>query len=278
MIRFIVDSTFGLDEDYIKKHNIKVTNLKLILNDEVMEEEGESQWNVFYDKLKNSKSFPSTSQPSPQEFIDNINQIYKEDKDAEIFVLTIASYLSGTFNGATLAVKEFTDKKIAVIDSKCACVGERIFAEELIELAENGKSYDEILEIIPKLQQNIKIQFIPQSMEYLKRGGRIGKLAGTVADILKIKPVFEFKNNIINIRKKVLGLGKGITEMILNIPKKFKKLYVCYIYENVNVEKICEKIKQLLNIENPKVLPVDPVFGSHVGIGAIGIATLEEYN
>ena len=277
MIRFIVDSTFGLDDDFIKENNIKVTNLKLILDDVVTEEGGVPQWNEFFDRLKNSKGFPTTSQPSPQEFIDNINAIYAEDKDAEIFVLTIASYLSGTFNGATLAVKEFDGKRVAVIDTKAACVGERIFAEELVELAKQGKTFDELLQIIPTLQEKIKIQFIPETMEYLKRGGRVGKLSAAVADILKIKPVFEFKNNVITITKKVLGLGKGINEMILNIPKKLKKMYVCYIYDNVNVNKICDRIKQILKIENPQVLPVDPVFGSHVGIGAVGIATLEEY-
>ena len=277
MIRFVVDSTFGISEEYKQQHNIKVTNLKLILDEKVTEEGGVPEWQEFYSRLEKSKGFPTTSQPSPQEFIDNINEIFKEDKDAEIFVLTIASYLSGTFNGASLAVKEFEDKKVTVIDTKSACVAERIFLEELVDLAESGKTYDELLGIIPTLQEKIKIQFIPQTMEYLKRGGRVGKLSAAVADILKIKPIFEFRNNVINITKKVIGLGKGISEMLQNVPQKFKKLYVCYIHDDSNVQKIVEKVKNVLKIQNPIVSPVDPVFGSHVGIGAVGIATLEEY-
>ncbi len=276
MVKFVVDSTFGLTDDYVKQHDIKVVSLKLVLDDEVLDGAGEENWRIFFDKLANTKSFPTTSQPSPQDFEDAISEIYLQDKDAGVIVLTIASCFSGTYNGACLASKAFEGKKLAVVDSKCASLAEKLLLEECVERVENGATFEEILELIPTLQQKTKIQFIPETMEYLKRGGRVGKLSAVIADVLKIKPVFEVKNNIITVTKKVLGLGKGIVEMIANIPKNVKRLYVCYIHDNANVSRICERLKSVLNIENPKIECVDPVFGCHVGIGAIGIATMEE--
>ncbi len=276
MIKFIVDSTFGLSDEYVKQHDIKVVSLKLILDNEVMDGGGEENWKKFFNKLSKTKSFPTTSQPSPQDFEDAIKSILSKDKDAEIIIMTIASYLSGTYNGANLAVQQFANNKITVVDSKSACLAEKILLEECVERVENGCTVKELLNELPTLQEKTKIQFIPQTMEYLKRGGRVGKLSAVIADILKIKPVFEFKNNLITVKKKVLGLGKGIMEMISALPKNIKRLYVCYIHDDVNVPKICEKLKAVRGIENPNVECVDPVFGCHVGIGAIGIATMEE--
>ena len=150
--------------------------------------------------------------------------------------------------------------------------------EEIVDLIKAGKSFDEIVNrAIPVLKENLEIQFVPETMEYLKRGGRIGKLSATLASILKIKPVFSFKNGMISIKKKVLGIGKAISDMISLLPQKLKKLYVCYIYDDTNVDTIKRKLEQS-NIKYDGIVNVTPVFGSHVGIGAIGIASLQEYN
>ena len=166
MIRFIVDSTFGLKGDYVEKFNIKVVPLKITLDGETMNGT-EENWERFYDKLSESKDFPMTSQPSPLDWEDAVNQVLSEDADAEIIIMTIASQLSGTNNSANLASKSFADKKVTVIDSKSACLGETVLLEECVEMAENGKSYEEILDAIPTLISKIKQQFVPQTLEYL---------------------------------------------------------------------------------------------------------------
>ncbi len=274
MIRFIADSTFGLKSDYVEKFNIKVVPLKITLDGETMNGT-EENWEKFYDKLSESKDFPMTSQPSPLDWEDAVNQIFSEDADAEIIIMTIASQLSGTNNSANLASKSFADKKVTVIDSKSACLGETVLLEECVEMAENGKSYEEILDAIPTLISKVKQQFVPQTLEYLKRGGRVGKLSAIVANTLHIKPIFVYENNGVTVTKKVFGMTKAISEMVAALPQKIKRCYVCYIKDNSLVQAICEKIKAVTGFENPIVACVDPVFGSHVGIGAVGIATLE---
>lgn len=277
MIRLVIDSTFGVSKQYTTEHNIEVVNLKMILDGESTKEGFEEDWASFYNKMKSSKSFPSTSQPSPQDFMNAIDKILFEDSSAQIIVLTIATALSGTLNGATVAVNSYNNKNIVAVDSMQATTCGRIMVEELIEAIDSGKSFEEVLQLITVLQQNLKIQFIPDNMENLKRGGRIGSLSATIASILKIKPIFCFEHNKISVPKKSLGFNMAINELVKMIPKAIKKLYICYVHDMSNVKLIVDKVTKLLGRSNVEVVSVSPVFGVHVGIGAVGIASLGEY-
>ena len=277
MIRLIVDSTFGISQKYAKENNIVVVNLKMILGDEIYEEGFEDTWGAFYEKMKTSKLFPTTSQPSPQDFMNAINKVLSEDENAEILILTISSALSGTINSATIAANSFENKRIVAHNSRQAATCGRMLTEEVVKHIKNGISFDNLLALLPKIESSLAIQFVPDTMDALKRGGRIGTLGATLANILKIKPLFKFSDGKLTIQKKVLGLTKAITDAISLLPKKLKKLYVCYIYDKVNVPKITEKLKQMLGLENVEEVGLEPVFGVHVGIGAIGLASLAEY-
>ncbi len=277
MIRLVVDSTFGLSKEYVKKNKIEVVNLKMILDNEIFDEGFEDTWDKFYEKMKTSKSFPTTSQPSPQDFMDAIDRIYKEDENAEILILTIANSLSGTINSATIAANSYEGKRIVAHDTRNATTCCRMLVEEIIEHINNGISFDNLLDLLPTIENSLKIQFVPASMDSLKRSGRIGTLSATLVDIFRIKPLFQFANGKVTITKKVLGLSKAITDAILLLPKKLKKLYVCYIYDRTNVPMILSKLKTMLNISEIEEVKLEPVFGVHVGIGAVGLASLAEY-
>lgn len=278
MIKLIVDSTFALEKNYAEEKDIEVVSLKLTLDDKTTDEGFSDSWGDFYSRLKASKGFPITSQPNPQAFMDAINRTYSKDADAEIIILTISQALSGTVNSARIASEEFPGKTIAVIDSENASVCGRIMVEEIVNCIEEGKTFTEITsQIIPALKENLKIDFVPASMEYLKRGGRVGKLSATIASILKIKPIFNFSKGLVSVTRKVLGMGKAISDLVMLLPQKIKKLYVCYIADSSEAEKLEEKLSQK-GIKWDGVCDTGPVFGSHVGPGAIGLASLAEYS
>lgn len=274
MIKLVVDSTFGLPKDFIEKYDIQVVSLSLMLDDQTFVEKTPDTWHEFFEKLESSKNFPKTSQPSPEAFMEAINKIYEKTPDAEVIVMTISEALSGTINSAKLAVKHFEGKRIAAVDAHQATVGSRVVLESVLEEIEAGKTFDEILKHIEDVQEKIDLFFVPDTMEYLKRGGRIGKLSATLASVLSIKPIFLFKSGAISVTKKVLGLSRAISEMIQSLPQNIKKVYICYIYNNTHVEEIMAKLKSVLNSKNIEVMSVCPVFGAHVGIGAIGLASI----
>lgn len=277
MIRLVVDSTFGLPREFVLKNKIEVVRLKMLLGEEVFEEGFEDSWPAFYEKMQSSKIFPTTSQPSPQDFIDAVDRIFAEDANAQIIILTISNGLSGTINAATIAANSYEGKKVLAVDSRQATSCGRLMVEELLEAINAGQTLEQVLALISLLQKKLKIQFVPNTMEALKRGGRISGLGATIAGILKIKPVFKFEDGKISVVKKVLGLSRAIHDAVLALPQKLKKLYVCYINDKLNVPLINQKLQTLRGINNAEALAVDPVFGVHVGIGAIGLASLEEY-
>ena len=274
MIKLIVDSTFGLADDYIKKHDISIVSLNLLLDNVTTKEGGMDTWDEFYIRLENSKSFPKTSLPSPQDFINAIEKIFVKEPMSDIIILTISESLSGTINSAKVAIKNYKGKNIVAIDSKQATVGSKVVLEKVVEEIEKGISFDKAVELTNETIKKVDLFFVPETMEYLKRGGRIGKLSATIASILSIKPIFYFKEGVITVSKKTIGLARALNEMILQLPKQFEKIYVCYIHNNQNLQLLADKVKKALDLKNVEIMPVSPVFGSHVGIGAIGIAIL----
>lgn len=275
MIQLIVDSTFGLTDEYIEKNHIHVVSLNLILDDKTTKEGGVNNWQEFYGRLEASKNFPKTSQPSPQDFMDAMTDIFEKNPNDEILVLTISEYLSGTINSAILASKSFEGKKVVVMDSKQATVGSQVLCEAVVEKMQTNCTLAELVTFVEQTIPKVHLYFLPATMEYLKRGGRIGTLSATLASVLSIKPIFSFKEGRISVSKKVLGFGKALSDMIALLPKEVKKIYVCYIHNTEHVAVMVEKVKQAFGLKNVEVMPVGPVFGSHVGIGAVGIAALE---
>lgn len=274
MIKLIVDSTFGLDKKYIEENDIKVVSLKLLLGDKTFVEGDPSTWDKFFEEFEKSKDFPKTSQPNPEDFVKALEDIYKKDEDAKVIILTISSFLSGTINSANIARNHFENKDIKVIDSLQATVGSKVLLEKVVDEIKAGKSFEEVVGNIKNIQERVDLFFVPSTMEYLKRGGRIGTLSAALASVLSIKPIFRFKNGAIGITKKVLGLSKALNDMVLSLPKQLEKVYVCYIHSQQHVAQIVEKVKTLLGFDNVELMPVCPVFGAHVGIGAVGIAAL----
>lgn len=274
MIKLVVDSTSYISEEYAQKHDIKVVNLTTTLSDYSIEEGYEDNWNTFFDKLKNGKDFPKTSQPTPAEFENVYNDILSKNPEADIITITISQSLSGTYNSARLAAENVNKDKIFVIDSGQTAQSELLFLEEIVELIGLGKTAKEIFDMQETLRKNVCIQFVPATMEYLKRGGRIDLLSATIASVLNIKPILSFKNGKLENTKKCLGMQKAIAEMVAEIPKAVKKIYVCYIHEAEWLQKIMDKVNQTFNFGITQAKKIGPVIGSHIGIGAVGVAYL----
>lgn len=274
MIRFVIDSTFGVSREYAQQHGVKIVDLTLILDGVQTPEGFEDNWDEFYQRYKKSSSFPTTSQPNPENYKAAINEILSEDADAKIIILTIASGLSGTVNSARLASTEY--ENVTVIDTMNASFCSKMFLEELVEFVASNENIDDILLFSENLKERLSFQFVPDTMKYLHKGGRVGTLSAILASVIVIKPIFDFRKNITSVTGKVLGLSKAIKDMIKNLPQKIKKITIGYIYDNKNIQLIKEKLEELRGIINPKVSAICPVFGIHVGVGAIGIACLAE--
>ncbi|HBB44645.1 MAG TPA: hypothetical protein DCZ34_00765 [Clostridiales bacterium] len=275
MIHFVVDSTFCVDEKFKQEHDIKVVGLSVLLDGKTYNETNTEHWQEFYEALKNSKNFPKTTQPSPEEFTNTFDEILSNDKDAQIIVLTLTQSFSGTYNCAKMLAESYNGK-VTVIDSENACESALLLLEELVKARDEGKSVQQIVELVEELKPKLSVQFVPTTMEYLRKGGRISLIKSIIANILQFKPIIRTKQNVLSIAKKCFGMKKTIEEMLNMFVGKVKKMYIVYVYESPFLQYIKDRVKTLFSDLDVEAKCVSPVIGSHVGIGAVGVACLEK--
>jgi DegV family protein with EDD domain len=271
MIKLVVDSTAGIEKSYIEKNGITVVPLKILFSDEEYTEGFPGEYDKFYEKIEKTKEFPKTSLPSPDLFKKAYSDLTKNGD--EVICVTISLTLSGTYNSAKLAQEEFTDK-VSVIDSNGCCQNIFFLVEEMLDLIKEGKSRQEIVEIITALRDKTCMHFVPESLDYLKHGGRISLLSASIGSILKIKPILQFKAGKLSNIKKAIGMNRAINELVNLISDNAKKIFVVCIGKSTFYDTLKAKVTEKFKNISVRFGEISPVMGAHVGPGTLGIACL----
>lgn len=269
MIKILTDSTAYVPKEYLEKEGIKVIPLRVLFDGEDFFEGLPGSYDAFFEKFTKNKVFPKTSQPSLEDFISSYNEIIENGDEAIIF--TISSSLSGTYSAACLAKDQCSDpSKISVIDSQSACQTTWGYIMETVELIKQKKTREEIVAHISALQENSTICFVPDSLDYLARGGRIGKVSATIGSLLQLKPILMFKKGVLGCEKKTIGINKAIMEVISLIPKNIKKLFIIHIANSKFFELLKSKLAGKFSVPVFEG-EIGPVVAAHIG-PAIGVA------
>lgn len=274
MVKFIVDSTFGLTREYAEANDIKIVSLTVLLNGKEFDEGYPDDWKNFYNEVVRTKAAAKTSQPSPEKFRDAIDSIYAENENSEIMIFTIADRLSGTIGSAKIAAAQYEGRKIVAMNSGEAGPSALMFIREMVEAQKGGATFEELEALADDLKERIAMQFIPASLTELARSGRVNKLLSRVGNILKIKPVFEFAKNDLNVYAKTLGFNRAVDAAIEHLPSKFDRMLVYYIGDDKNIEPLKDRLFRKFGMSDIEVVPMCPVGGVHIGVGTVGIVTL----
>ena len=189
----------------------------------------------------------------------------------EIVVITFSSKLSGTYSSAKLASDMFDDGKITVIDSLTAVGNYRYMISEALRLAGEDSSMEKIVERIDQIRERMGINLMVESLEYLKRGGRLSNMQAVIGSLLNIKPIIGLIDGKLIAMDKVRGKKKALDLMIAKIPSDAKRINV----EHVEDSEAAEKLKRLIEIKfknsDVSIHEIGPVIGSHIGPKAIGV-------
>ena len=168
----------------------------------------------FYKKLEESSVLPTTSQPTPQAFENAFRTAVNEGY--QVLAITVASSLSGTYQSATIAAQEFGED-VVVVDSGSVAIGTGILAEIALELAKQGKSAAEIAHQLNEEKKHIKVLAVLDTLEYLKKGGRVSSAVALAGGLLNIKPVAVIENGEIKMAGKARGNKLGNAVMLQQI-------------------------------------------------------------
>ena len=274
-VNIIVDSTADITEDV--KERLTVVPLTLRFGDEEYIEGVTIQKKEFYQKLIESDVLPKTSQAAPADFEDVFEKIVAAGESA--VVITLSSKLSGTWQSAMIAAREYEDS-VYVVDSRNVAIGAAILAKLALRLVDEGMGAGEIAERLEKEREKICLIAMLDTLEYLKKGGRISAAAAFAGGVLSIKPVVCIRDGEIVILGKARGSKQGNNLLVSEIRKTggidfTKPILLGYTgLDDTLLQKYIEDSKALWEegISSLETTMIGSVIGTHAGPGAVAVA------
>ncbi|MBQ8143848.1 MAG: DegV family protein [Butyricicoccus sp.] len=273
-VRIVIDSTADVSVNV--KDRMTVVPLTLHFGEEEYLDGVTIDHKTFYEKLVESDVLPTTSQATPAAFA----EVFEEAKQAgdSVVVVTIASKLSGTYQSAVIAASDY--ENVYVVDSCTAAIGSGILAKYGLWLADEGLEAKEIAERLSEVREKICVIAMLDTLEYLKRGGRISKTVAFAGGLLNIKPVVEIRDGEINMLGKARGSKQGNNLLVKEIEEAggvdFTKP-VMLGYTGLSddlLRKYVEDSKHLWENDREKLHStcIGSVIGTHAGPGAVAVA------
>lgn len=276
-VAILTDSASDLTKELMEQYNIKFAPFRIIYSDREYEDKIDITPNEMYASLK--REIPTTSLPNIGR-IEKILCSLEEEGYTHVISINISSALSGTSNSVRLVLEDHPKLISYVYDTKTLCMAEGVIVIEAAKLALAGKSFEEIIESLPGLREKSHCYFTLNTLEYLKRGGRIGKVAGTIGELLNLKPIIHVGDDgIYHTYAKLRGRKQSINKLFEVLTDYLAKGKCnIWIIEGDALDtgtELCESIKGLNNVNEVSIATVGPALGVHTGPGLIGLIIQE---
>lgn len=277
-IAIVTDSTADVNDDIVKEFDIKILPLRIIYKDREYLDRVTITPKEVYDNMVNE--IPSTSLPSMEDMDNLYGKLHKEGY-THIIAILISSGISGTYNTFNLVSKNHPEIKTCVFDSRSITMGEGAIVEKCGEMLKEGKSFEEIAHELPKIRESLTVYYVVDTLKYLIAGGRIGKVAGTIGQILNIKPIISInKDGVYYTYAKAKGKKQGINRLVEitknNLDEGPCKVWVMHGGAEEEVKNLYEMVQGLPNITKLSSGEISPVAGVHTGAGLLGIVVMKD--
>ena len=276
-IKIVTDSTSYIPEEFINKYDISVVSLNVIMNGESIREVDLDN-ETFYSKMEESTEIPSSSQPSPDEIYNTFENIIKEGNS--IVGIFISSDMSGTVSSANLIknmlLEKYPTAHIEIVDSRSNCMQMGYVAIEAAKAAAAGKSMEAVLDVCTSVINNSRFLFTPDTLDYLKKGGRIGGASALLGTLFQIKPILTVCDGKTTVFTKVRTKKKAVDTLVTTLVNDLQgKELGGVIVHHINCQdeglSLAAKIKKQLGVD-VQIDTIGPIIGLHVGPGSIGVA------
>lgn len=277
-IQFLIDSASDVLPREAKSLGVTHLPLTVSFGEETYQDAVDISHEEFYEKLANCKTLPTTSQISPVLFEEQFQKL--TEAGDSVVAITISSKLSGTYQSAMIAAGEYPGK-VFVVDSLTAAVGERILLQRGLELEKQGLSAEKIANALDEEKKRLHLVAIINTLEYLKKGGRISSAVAIAGGLLGIKPAIEVKDGGVVMAGTARGAGKCHSLMKDLIQKNggidFEKPFGA-VYsgkDDTLLREFLNDSTELWQGHTPPVCSLGSAIGTHIGPGAYGVAFFE---
>jgi len=271
MIKIITDSSSNFTREEAESLGIRLMPLTINFGTEEYRDGIDIDCDGFYKKLKECSEFPHTSQLT-EEQVEEAVKAALEEAD-EVLILPLASVLSGSYERCKAVADRYDN--VYAYDTKCTTVMLNLCVAEALKMAD--KSAAEVITMLENLRPKLKLFAVLDTLENLKRGGRLSKASAIIGSVLKIKPVITFgADGSVEMVSKQFGINKGIAYIADAVDKSkidYKKpVFLVYTENDKNAETLISK----LGIEYSEKSNICPVIGTHIGSEAAGIVYAEK--
>lgn len=262
----------SFDQQHYQKENIEISNSE------------------FYHTLKTTRIFPKTSLPSVQDYCNAFEEVLKTGKD--VLCICITTKFSGSYQSAVNAKQilqeSYPDASIVVLDSILATAGQGLLVLQAAKLQQAGFDLETTVQKLEQLKTTARIMFTVDTLEYLQKGGRIGKAASLAGSMLNLKPLIQLKEAELIPYANVRGRKKSLEKVIAMLAEHFTTInasYQDYLFCVVSsaTEEETNRIKQMLEaeIQRPLTYPtfqIGVTIGTYTGPGAVGVCCIQKFD
>lgn len=281
MIKIITDTASDITPSQALDMNVQLVHLRVMFKDIAYEPAQDDNFDTFYTLLQTSKDLPTTSQPSPADFLQHFTQA-KEDGD-EVIAILLSGALSGTVQAAEIAKELSDNENVYIINSKNAAIGQRLLVEYAVKLRDEGKTAAEIAFLVEDATRRVVLFAALDTLKYLRKGGRIPKSAEILGTVMGIKPIITLdENGAVVMAGKARGHAGAMAALIKLMDAKRDFSPEAPVYFGYTQQPIpCRNLRKLacaryhLHDADTRQYPVGPVIGTHVGPGAVAVAYLQ---
>jgi DegV family protein with EDD domain len=275
-VAVVTDTTHYLPPALVAEHELHEVSLYVRFGDELERESEMPSFAAFYERLRAARELPTTSQPSIGDFLAVYEPLLADGRD--VVSIHLSAALSGTFDSASQAAAQLAERgldgRVRVLDSATACGGLGMMAMAASARARAGASLEEVVASARAAREQLHIWFAIDTLDYLRRGGRIGPAQAWLGSALKIKPILSLESEIVPLER-VRTSAKAFERMV-----EFARTLrddgadgwmVQHIQAPAEAERLVERAREVFGSDPLAVSEVGPVIGTHVGPGLLGV-------
>jgi len=276
-LKIVVDSLCDIDGELSVDLDLTVVPVYVRFGDDIYRDRVEMTTEEFYHRLVHDDTFPSTTQPTPNDFLEVYNRLSK-DAD-ELLVINLSSKLSGTYQSALQARNMYEGKsRIEIIDSQLVVMGLGLVIIRAVQTVREGANLDDAVDFVNRLLPKSHSVMFFDTLKYMAKGGRIGRATNLVGSLLSIKPVLTMKDGEVSPLTRVRSRAAG-NDYLYNFVEGYKNIDLLAV-EHATTPDEADKLVQRLDKLYPKdkiyKSNVSPVIGTYVGPHVLSVSLLEK--
>ena len=276
-IAVITDSNTCLPDEILHRYQIEIVPIALIFGDEILRDGIDIDIPGFYARLRTADPLPTTSSPTPAQFIE-IFQAAKSKGVDGIVVVTLSSKLSMSYNTAQIAVADMEGFPIRVVDSRMATIAQGFVALTAAEAATQGLALDDVASLAEKSTADIGFAVMLDTLEYLHRGGRVPAIASLIGSAVQLTPVVGNRGDgTVGIIAPTFGQKSAMERVLKEVEQRakgrqLKRLAVMHADALERAKSLMEIVEERFACDEIYLVELTPVMGAHAGPGVVGLA------